>query len=170
MRTAMTNRPSTPNPSTDWEGIQRTLLGVAQGLTSNAAERDDLVQETLATLLAKAPEKALHRGYARSTLVRLWLDHQRSLRRRLARMARAAFLRPVHHTDAPAMDRDEQVRLVREAIEELPPRQRAAIVLRLVDGLPYEEIAESIGCDERAARSNLHLARARLRRILGVVP
>jgi len=38
-------------------------------------------------------------------------------------------------------------------IEALPPKQRAALVLARIDGLPYKEVAEALGCTEGAVKA-----------------
>ena len=49
------------------------------------------------------------------------------------------------------------------AIGALPPYHRAVIVLREVDGLPYDEIAAVLKCSVGTVMSRLHYARAKLR-------
>jgi RNA polymerase sigma-70 factor (ECF subfamily) len=49
------------------------------------------------------------------------------------------------------------------ALEELPPRLRAVVVLRDVYDLPHEAIAAELGISESAAKVRLHRARRRLR-------
>lgn len=169
MHARMTISPPTTSP-TEWAHLAGMLHGLARGLTGNAAEREDLVQETLVVLLAKAPGKVGHLGYARTVLVRTWLDRQRSLRRRLKRVAFLAASSAAHHVDPRPLDDDELRDQARCAIERLPPRQRAAIVLRLVEGLGYGQIAEVMGCDVGVVRANLHLARAAVRRAVGGTP
>jgi RNA polymerase sigma-70 factor (ECF subfamily) len=56
---------------------------------------------------------------------------------------------------------------VHRAIDALPPQQRAAIVLRVIEGLDYAEIAATLGCPVGAVRANLHLARKKVRQMLG---
>ena len=53
-----------------------------------------------------------------------------------------------------------------QAVRELPPRQRSAVVLRFVADMPHSEIASAIGCSEDAARQSLHEGLAKLRRQL----
>jgi RNA polymerase sigma-70 factor (ECF subfamily) len=55
---------------------------------------------------------------------------------------------------------------VQEAVRELPDDYRAAVVLCDVVGLPYEEIAESLGVPVGTVRSRIHRGRARLRTTL----
>jgi RNA polymerase sigma-70 factor, ECF subfamily len=49
------------------------------------------------------------------------------------------------------------------ALEGLPPRLRAVVVLRDVYDLPHEAIAEELGITEAAAKVRLHRARRKLR-------
>jgi RNA polymerase sigma factor (sigma-70 family) len=51
------------------------------------------------------------------------------------------------------------------AVRELPPRQRAAVLLRYVGDLSHAEAAAAIGCSEEAARRSLHEALKRLREV-----
>lgn len=46
---------------------------------------------------------------------------------------------------------------------ELPPRQRAAVVLRFYEDLSFAQIAAVLGCPEATARSHVHRALAALR-------
>src|SRR5438105_1910872 len=55
---------------------------------------------------------------------------------------------------------------IRQELELLPPQQRAAMGLRLLDGLSYEEIAEMMNVPVNSVRSWLHRGRARLREAL----
>jgi RNA polymerase sigma-70 factor (ECF subfamily) len=52
---------------------------------------------------------------------------------------------------------------VSEALEALPPRLRAVVVLRDVYDLPHDAIAAELGISEAAAKVRLHRARLRLR-------
>ncbi|MFO0879932.1 MAG: sigma-70 family RNA polymerase sigma factor [Gemmataceae bacterium] len=55
---------------------------------------------------------------------------------------------------------------VSDAVTQLPPQQRAVVVLRIWQGLPYARIAEIVGCTEGTVRSHMHHALAGLRAIL----
>lgn len=58
---------------------------------------------------------------------------------------------------------------LREALETLPERQRSVIVLHDVEGYKHAEIGKLLDIPEGTARSDLHYARAQLRRVLGEV-
>lgn len=51
---------------------------------------------------------------------------------------------------------------VLRAIRALPPRQRACVVLHLLDDRPVAEVAETLGCREATVRVHLHRARSTL--------
>lgn len=169
MALAMTHSRSQTPAQADWPALSRRLLRFARALTGRADEAEDLAQHAIAAVLAKRPDMASHEGYVRAALIRAWLDRERSLRRRFARAAAWARLRPAWHEDDAGDDGERAARL-RAEIDRLPTRQRLAITLRLVEGLPYEQIAEAMQCEVGAVRANLHLARARLRAVLGEAP
>jgi RNA polymerase sigma factor (sigma-70 family) len=148
---------------TDWSSLADNLLRFAISLTGTRDQAEDLVQQTIATLLAKRPQSADHRGLARTTLTRLWLSRQRAHRRLLARLRRIATIRTRPAEPSDPAEITEQAGIARQAIDALPPRQRAVLLLRVVEGLPYEVIAQTLACDVQAVRANLHLARARVR-------
>lgn len=63
---------------------------------------------------------------------------------------------------------------VNAAIDELPEELRTAIVLREIDGLSYEEIAQTMGCPIGTVRSRIFRAREavanKLRPLLDIAP
>ncbi len=66
-----------------------------------------------------------------------------------------------------AAERDELRARLRAGLDRLAPRQRAVIVLHDVEGFKHAEIGAMLGIPEGTARSDLHHARAQLRRLLG---
>lgn len=56
---------------------------------------------------------------------------------------------------------------LREAVERLPDKERAALLLREVEGLETEEVAKRMGSSEVTVRSQISRARAKLRQWLG---
>ena len=58
---------------------------------------------------------------------------------------------------------------LKQALDRLPARQRAVIVLHDVEGFKHSEIGKMLGIPEGTARSDLHYARSQLREILGTV-
>jgi len=60
----------------------------------------------------------------------------------------------------------ETGRIVARAVATLPPRQKAMVVLRLYQDLPYAEIARIMGCSEGTVKATMFAALRRLRRVL----
>lgn len=52
------------------------------------------------------------------------------------------------------MEKTETTRLIEEAIEQLPPKQREVFLLRFYDELPYEEIAQAVGTSVGGLKAN----------------
>lgn len=57
----------------------------------------------------------------------------------------------------------ERVQLLRSALDELADDYRNALILKEIEGLPYEEIAAVMGCPVGTVRSRIHRARHELR-------
>jgi len=62
---------------------------------------------------------------------------------------------------------EELSQKVKEAVSNLTPLQREALVLFEYEGLALSEIAEVVGTDVGAVKARLHRARERLRNTLG---
>ena len=149
----------------DWGDLSLKLRDMARALVGSRGEdaADELAQRTIVRLMVKRPDRADHLGYARTTMVRLWLDEQRSTKRRLARMAVWARTAPAKSHDANRLDESERTLQIRRRIERLGPAQRAVLAMRIVAEMSCAQIAESLGMSESAVRSALHTARTRLR-------
>jgi len=60
----------------------------------------------------------------------------------------------------------ERRRLALEALAQLPLKERSAVVLRDIEGLSTAEVAEVLGTSEATVRSQVSIARGKLRRII----
>ena len=63
--------------------------------------------------------------------------------------------------------REERGVRVREAIAKLPPKQRAALVMRIYQDMSHQEIADVLGSSVGAVKANFFHALGNLKRILG---
>ena len=63
--------------------------------------------------------------------------------------------------------RGEREGRVRLAVAQLPPRQRAALILRVYKELSHQEIAAALGTSVGAAKANVFHALRNLKRLLG---
>ena len=68
------------------------------------------------------------------------------------------------------LDRGEVEERVQAALMRLSPKLRAIAVLRYVEGLSYEELAQSLDCSMGTVKSRLNRAHAALSRDLGPPP
>lgn len=64
---------------------------------------------------------------------------------------------------AAALDTEERQAIVRRALNELAEDYRTAIILKEIEGLQYDEIAQIVGCPIGTVRSRIHRARHELR-------
>jgi len=61
------------------------------------------------------------------------------------------------------VERTDELRRVRRAVDALPSKQRAALMQRNFQGLSYEEIGAALGCSPDSARANVYQAIKKLR-------
>jgi RNA polymerase sigma-70 factor (ECF subfamily) len=69
-------------------------------------------------------------------------------------------------TEVPVEERQEMYDLLQKTLDQLPEKQRKAIVLRDLEEVPYEKMAELMKCSEQAARLKVFRARMRLRDLM----
>jgi RNA polymerase sigma-70 factor, ECF subfamily len=60
------------------------------------------------------------------------------------------------------MEQSAEVRAVLKALQQLPEMDRTVLLMRALDEMPYEEIAETLGISVVAARVKIHRARLKL--------
>ncbi len=152
-------------PGAEFDDFVRTrttaLLRVAYLLTGDRHAAEDILQEVLEQMYVRwrriqgSPDAYAHRALAnRST--------NRWRRRRRPEAALA------HHDSAePDHSHDVVIRhAVIQALHELPPRQRAAVVLRYLEDLPVADVARALDCSEGNVKSNTARGLERLRAAL----
>lgn len=66
----------------------------------------------------------------------------------------------------PAEEREELHALLHKLLGQITEQQRMAIVLRDLEDVPYDQVAEALNCTEQAARLKVFRARARLRALI----
>ena len=145
---------------------QRRAYAVARAIVGTHEDAEDAAQDgflhAYRALHRFLPDQAfgawLHRIVANAAL---------DLTRR--RKVRAADELP-ETVAAPFRDPGEASHLrerLQDALAQLTERQRSVIVLHDVEGFKHAEIGNMLGIPEGTARSDLHHARAHLRRVLG---
>lgn len=98
-------------------------------------------------------------------VINLCLDAKRRRGRQPLRLADAPEAQ-ASEQQRDAMVEDEMVRRVRQAIDQLPERQRTALVLHRYQDLSHQQIAEATGWSVKAVESLLVRAYAALRQSL----
>ena len=150
------------------ERYQRRVITLALGILHDRGEAEDIAQEAFARAFLGLDgwrgDCAFYSWLYRIT-VNLAIDRRRRLRRHPTT--------PTDEWDELADTRqpgpqDEAIgrefgQNVQAAIQELSPEHRAVLILRAVDGLPFEEIADTVGCTLGTALSRMHYARQKLR-------
>lgn len=159
-----------------------SVHAVARRLLGDDAAADDAAQETFLAVWRSAKT---FRGDApgRAWILRIALNKARSAGRwRSVRRWLSLDHSPLGEPDAPALsealpdpspeadpsavhERGDRAERLRAAVENLPPRQKEMVLLRL-EGLELTEIAAAMGAAEGTVKATLHQARARLEPVL----
>ncbi|WP_410674686.1 SigE family RNA polymerase sigma factor [Amycolatopsis sp. cmx-4-68] len=140
------------------------LRKVAYLLCGDWHRADDLVQSAVTRLYANWPRAVRADnldGYARRTLVNTFLAEQRT-----SWWHRVDLRHDDHERPAPGPDVDAALDL-RAALDRLPPRQRATVVLRYFCDLPVADTARALGCSQGTVKSQTSKAVDALRELLG---
>ena len=123
----------------------------AYSVTRDAEDAKDSVQDALTSCYRRWEQICAGNpdAYLRRSIVNAHIDRWRGAGRAQATDDIDSFARPVSDgTDALA-DADLALRLC----DRLPPRQRAAVVLRYLEDRDYDEIADICGVTQATARS-----------------
>jgi len=143
------------------------LRRFARALVWERERADDLVQDTLERALLKR-HLWLRSGSLRSWLFRMlyrvFLSQRSRLSRRRAHdLVASPAIREGASLQTATQEPRRQLRETVRALEELPPAQRAAIVLVALEGVSYEEAAKVLDVPVGTVRSRLARARNTLR-------
>ena len=139
----------------------RALLRTAYLLTGNRADAEDLLQSALAkTYLAwdRIEDRSALDGYVRRAIVNTHISWWR--RRRVEEFPTDEL--PDQAVTDHAVSSDMQEAL-RRAVDRLPQRMRAAIMLRYYDDMTEAEVAEVLGVTLGTVKSTVARAMAKLR-------
>lgn len=149
------------------EGTSRRLYRLAVRMSGDGAEAEDVLQEAYLRAHQALCDGAWD-GRARLTtwlyriVVNTALNARRERARRLRPVADAAGP-AVAHAAAPAQEERVAVAQLMTLVRALPANERAALVLKELEGMTSSEIGEVLGCSEGAVEQRLVRARAALR-------
>jgi RNA polymerase sigma factor (sigma-70 family) len=122
-------------------------------------DADDCFQETFMAAMRAYPRlrpDSNLRAWVLTIAHRKAMDHHRARARRPV---------PVEHVPEQAIRDNHRDAGVWEQVRELPPKQRAALLLRFVGDLSHAEVAIALGCSEEAARRSAHEGLKKLRKV-----
>ena len=138
------------------------LRRYARALTRDADIADDLVQDTLVRALRS--EHLFHGGEVRSWLYTILTNLNRN---RLRSLVRRPIHTPIEDDDASDLAGPEAgMRDVERALGTLVEDQRVALLLVVLEGLTYREVAEIQGVPIGTVMSRLARARAQIKSYL----
>ena len=142
-----------------------SLLRFAHVLTGDPHSAEDVVQTALAKTALGWPRvrrKDNPEGYVRRAIV---TTHLNALRRKPWREQPRAVMPDDASPAGPEHELDERDAMW-TALSELPPRQRAVLVLRYYEDLSEADIADVLGCSRGTVKSQAAKGLARLREIV----
>jgi RNA polymerase sigma-70 factor (sigma-E family) len=141
-------------------------VGLAYLLTGDRSLAEDLVQEAFVRVAGRfrhLRDAGAFEGYLRRTVVNLFTSQLRRRRLERAYLKREATRPPASHEDPDLASRDE----LWQAVQRLPERQRAAVVLRYYEDLSEREVATTMRCSNAAAKSLIQRGMQTLRADIG---
>jgi len=149
------------------EHLRRIFVQIYR-IVGNVADAQDLTQEAFIKALQhqeqlKDEQKAAH--WLSRIATNTAIDF-------LRRSSRATFCEieeaPESHGESPeqALLRSEHRDYLEDGLRLLSPRERAALIMRDVEGLPAEEVAQRLDCSKATVRSHIANARTKFRRYI----
>jgi RNA polymerase sigma-70 factor (ECF subfamily) len=147
----------------------RHVYQVCYRFVGNHEDASDLTQDVFVRAF-----KGLHKFKGQASLG-TWLYRvavNTSLNRTAVRRPDLEPIESRQHPDVLAIDplheivRGERLAVVRHAIGQLPPKQRATLVLRVYQELSHEEIARILGSSVGAVKANIFHALGNLKRLV----
>ncbi|NIP44742.1 MAG: sigma-70 family RNA polymerase sigma factor [candidate division Zixibacteria bacterium] len=157
--------------------LERQVYMTAYAIIPDPDEAMDIVQETFVKLynhLKRIRSEAGFKCFVFKMATNCAIDRRRRLKRKKISLSEdetvpaSVEIELSRRNESPDKDveRRELLRIVQSVVDELPPRQKLCLILADLDGLSKKEIAKTLGCPQGTVRSNLHIARLKLRRAL----
>jgi RNA polymerase sigma-70 factor (ECF subfamily) len=158
--------------------FRKKIFSIAFGITLDAEESQDIVQEVFLQDYRRIGD---FRGDAALStwLHRITVNRCLNWKRRLARRFKWLHATTDSSDDGPVTEPESQLpspesrvvgaqtrQQIDNALNTLPDQARTVFVLRELEGLSYEAIADAVGIKVGTVRSRLFHARRRLREIL----
>mgnify|MGYP002626274011 CR=1 FL=1 len=160
-----------------YEQHKGVMYRTARANVRDQAEADDVVNDALMRLFRKADKlAAMDRpavaAYVANTVFSAAMDNERRHHAERRRTERACTVMPDETVPGPEEgfleheERSDRVRLLHEALEELPEADRVLLVGKYVEGVSDQMLAARIGVKPASVRMKLTRARQRIKRII----
>jgi RNA polymerase sigma-70 factor (sigma-E family) len=122
----------------------------AHALCGDWVEAEEIAQHAFVRMYANWPKvrRETAEAYLRTVVTRVFLDSRRRGRRREQTVAEP----PESAVPADTSGADERAPLL-AALQHVPPRQRAVLVLRYVHDLSVDQVAEALRCSTGTVKS-----------------
>jgi RNA polymerase sigma-70 factor, ECF subfamily len=153
------------------ENLRRIYLLIYR-MVGNVADAQDLTQEVFIKALQRR-DQLKDAAKATHWLSRIATNTAIDFLRRHGRVTFCDIddmLDPVRSSPSESPEqivlRAEREAILQDGLEVLTSRERAALLLRDVDGLPAEEVARHLACSKATVRSHIANARVKFRRYL----
>ncbi|NIG56124.1 RNA polymerase sigma factor [Chitinophaga sp. Cy-1792] len=148
--------------------VRTKLYRFAYRLLGNEEDAKDITQDALMKVWAmqgKMMELQNLEAWCMRVTRNLALDKIKSRKYRVADTLDKASEMPAQHQTSPhaATERNEVMNKVHTAINSLPEKYRTIMQLRDMEGLSYQEIADTLDIDVNDVKVNLHRARKSVR-------
>ena len=159
-----------------WEAIVRQnwrrVFNIAYKFVGKHDEAEDLTQDVFLKIfrsLNTFDRRANFQTWLISISRNLCIDHYRSVRKERETIDRdvdANELSPLSHDPGPvaALEQQDRVQLLREAMSSLPETLRTAVLMRDIQELSYQEIADTLRLPEGTVKSRINRGRTELAR------
>ncbi len=162
-----------------WEDVVtsygRRIYNLSYRYTSRKDEAEDLTQEILIRIYQNLRSYRSEAGSLQNWILKIarnmLIDHYRRSRRQ----PRAGGSEELENLDISddrtpnphrASEQTEAARFLQDGLQALPPELKEAIILRDLEGMAYQEIAELLGVPEGTVKSRISRARLELAKLL----
>jgi RNA polymerase sigma-70 factor (ECF subfamily) len=158
--------------------FEKKIYAYSYQMLGNHTEADEVLQETFVRLvknISRLRADANFSSFVFRIATNLCIDLIRKRQRKMVNIEEGEYEAAGRYqlelsrsvaTPEQEHERKELLELINSAISALPPRQQATIILHDVEGYSKEEIAAIMECPQATVRSNLHIARSKVKKKL----
>jgi RNA polymerase sigma-70 factor (ECF subfamily) len=158
--------------------FEKKIYAHAYQMLGNHTEADEVLQETFVRLvknISRLRADSHFSSFVFRIATNLCIDLIRKRQRKTVNVEEGEFEAAGHYqlelsrsipTPEEEQENRELLETINSAISELPPKQQATIILHDIEGYSKQEIADMMQCPQATVRSNLHIARSKVKKRL----